>query len=51
VRAFRAVLSDLATLTRNRVRTAPGAAELDVLATATPPQARAFGLLGATPKP
>lgn len=47
-RAYRGVLADLATLTRNRVRPAPGAPEIDVLATPTPLQARALELLGVT---
>lgn len=50
VRAFRGVLDDLATLTRNRMRASPGAPEVDVLATPTPLQARAFELLGVTPR-
>ncbi|MFZ5479052.1 MAG: IS1634 family transposase [Myxococcota bacterium] len=50
VRAFRGVLDDLATLTRNRVRTAPGAPVVEVLANPTPLQARAFELLGVTPR-
>jgi transposase len=45
-RAFRSVLDDLATLTRNRVRTTEGAPEFDLLATPTPMQARALELLG-----
>jgi transposase len=49
-RAFGSILSDLATLTRNRVRVAPGAPEIDVLATATALQTRAFELLGVTPR-
>lgn len=49
-RAFSSVLSDLATLTRNRVRFAPGAPEMDILATPTALQARAFELLGVNPR-
>ncbi|MEW6583443.1 MAG: IS1634 family transposase [Actinomycetota bacterium] len=44
---FREVLDILATLTRNTLRL-PGAAEVEVLATPSPLQARAFELLGAT---
>jgi len=49
-RAFGSILADLATLTRNRVRVSPGAPEIDVLATPTALQARAFGLLGVNPR-
>jgi transposase len=49
-RAFGSVLADLATLTRNRVRPAPGAPEIEVLATPTALQARAFELLGVSPR-
>ena len=50
VRAFRGILEDLATLTRNRIRAAPDAPEVDLLATPTPLQARALELLGVTPR-
>lgn len=50
VRAFRGILDDLATLTRNRVRSAPGAPVVEILATPTPLQARAFELLGVKPR-
>jgi transposase len=49
-RCFRAVLQDLATLTRNSLRASPGAPLVEVLATPTALQARAFELLGATPR-
>ena len=49
-RAFGAVLADLATLTRNRVRPAPGAPEIAIMATPTALQARAYELLGVSPR-
>lgn len=49
-RSLRAVLADLATLTRNRVRPAGGGPEVDLDAQPTPAQARAFELLGVSPR-
>ena len=50
VHSFRSLLTDLATLTRNRVRPAvPGAATTDMLTRPTPLQAKAFHLLGVRP--
>jgi len=50
VHSFRSLLTDLATLTRNRVRPAvPGAATADMLTRPTPHQAKAFHLLGVRP--
>ncbi len=50
VQSFQTLLADLATLTRNRVRTPnAGAFEADLLATPTPLQDRAFKLLGVRP--
>ena len=51
VHSFRTLLSELATLTRNRVvpTGAPDEAAFDLVATPTPLQARALSLLGLTP--
>ncbi len=49
-RSLRTVLADLATLTRNRVRPAGGGPEVDIDAEPTPAQARAFELLGVSPR-
>ncbi len=50
VQSFRTLLDDLATLTRNRVRTRRDRnATADILATPTPLQQRAFSLLGVRP--
>ncbi len=48
VQSLKSLLADLGTLTRNRIRTEAG--EVDVLATPTPLQARAFELLGVSPR-
>jgi hypothetical protein len=44
VQSFKSLLADLATVTRNRIRTEAG--EVDIIATPTPLQAHAFELLG-----
>lgn len=49
-RAFRSVLHDLATLTRNRVRSGPTGPEVEVLAVPTALQSRAFELLKVQPR-
>jgi Transposase DDE domain len=48
VHSFRSLIADLATLTRNKVRFGNGQT-VTILATPTPTQNRAFGLLGVTP--
>lgn len=51
VHSFRTLLTDLATLTTNRVQpNAPGVPAFDILATPTPVQHRAFELLGVAPR-
>jgi len=51
VHSFKTLLTELATLTRNRVVPADAdeAAAFDILAEPTPLQARAFELLGVSP--
>ena len=50
VHSFRTLLTDLATLTKNRVQPkAPGSPAFDMLATPTAIQSRAFQLLGVAP--
>ncbi len=50
VHSFQTLLDDLATLTRNRVKTPAGeAATANVLPRPTPLQERAFNLLGVRP--
>jgi hypothetical protein len=46
VQSFRALLGDLGTLARVRMRSTATGAEFERLATPTPLQAQAFGLLG-----
>jgi hypothetical protein len=51
VHSFQTLLADLATLTKNQVRPrGPDGMTLDVLATPTPLQQRAFELLGVSPR-
>lgn len=48
--SLRTLLRDLATLTRNRIRPAGGGPEADLDALPTPIQARAFELMGVSPR-
>ena len=51
VHSFRTLLADLATLTKNQVRSlAAGAVTVEMLATPTPVQQRAFDLLQVSPR-
>jgi hypothetical protein len=51
VHSFRTLLSDLATLTKNQVRSlAAGVLTVEMLATPTPVQQRAFDLLQVSPR-
>jgi hypothetical protein len=51
VHSFQTLLADLATVTKNQVRPVGAAgATLDILATPTPLQQRAFELLGVSPR-
>jgi hypothetical protein len=50
VHSFRTLLTDLATLAKNRVRVPGSPAEFDVLTQPTPLQKQAFDLLGLQPQ-